>query len=91
MSFLEETNFGHLMIMYGVSEGGKLSIKTNRNDIVGNGVSKYLKVFIKIHFHFIIIEFKLKSNLLENAIKLLFEKYCSESFMLKNRKINIYF
>jgi putative redox protein len=40
------------------------------------------KVFTKINFHFQIIGRGLKSNLVERAIKLSHEKYCSASAML---------
>jgi putative redox protein len=41
------------------------------------------KVFTKIHFHFIVTGRKLKPNLVERAIKLSHEKYCSASIMLE--------
>ena len=41
------------------------------------------KVFTKIHFHFTVRGRQLKPNLVERAIKLSHEKYCSASIMLK--------
>lgn len=41
------------------------------------------KVFISIHFHFIVRGRNLKQNLVERAIKLSHEKYCSASIMLE--------
>jgi len=40
------------------------------------------KVFTKIHFHFTVSGRNLKSNMVERAIKLSHEKYCSASIML---------
>lgn len=40
------------------------------------------KVFTKIHFHFIVTGRNLKPNLVERAITLSHEKYCSASIML---------
>ncbi|MBR7799444.1 OsmC family protein [Undibacterium fentianense] len=40
------------------------------------------KVFTKIHFHFIVTGRNLKANLVERAIALSHEKYCSASIML---------
>lgn len=41
------------------------------------------KVFTKVHFHFTVRGRNLKSNLVERAIKLSHEKYCSASIMLE--------
>ena len=41
------------------------------------------KVFTDIHFHFIVSGKGLKPNLVERAIKLSHEKYCSASIMLE--------
>ena len=41
------------------------------------------KVFTKIHFHFTVTGRNLKANLVERAIKLSHEKYCSASIMLE--------
>jgi putative redox protein len=40
------------------------------------------KVFTKIHFHFLVTGRNLKANLVERAIALSHEKYCSASIML---------
>jgi putative redox protein len=41
------------------------------------------KVFTKIHFHFTVTGRNLKPNLVERAIKLSHDKYCSASIMLE--------
>ena len=41
------------------------------------------KVFTKIHLHFIVTGVDLKPNLVERAVKLSHEKYCSASIMLE--------
>ena len=41
------------------------------------------KVFTSIHFHFTVRGRNLKANLVERAIKLSHEKYCSASIMLE--------
>ena len=41
------------------------------------------KVFTKIHFHFTVRGRNLKANLVERAIKISHEKYCSASIMLE--------
>lgn len=41
------------------------------------------KVFTKIHFHFIVTGINLKPNLVERAVKLSHDKYCSASIMLE--------
>jgi putative redox protein len=40
------------------------------------------KVFTKIHFHFVVTGKELKPEVVERAIKLSAEKYCSASIML---------
>jgi putative redox protein len=51
--------------------------------LVSERAEKDPKVFTKIHFHFIVTGRKLKPNLVERAIKLSHEKYCSASIMLE--------
>jgi putative redox protein len=41
------------------------------------------KVFTKVHFHFTVSGRNLKANLVERAIKLSHEKYCSASIMME--------
>lgn len=41
------------------------------------------KVFTKVHFHFMVRGRNLKSSVVERAIKLSHEKYCSASIMLE--------
>lgn len=45
------------------------------------------KVFTSIHFHFIVRGRNLKHNLVERAIKLSHEKYCSASIMLEKTAV----
>jgi putative redox protein len=45
------------------------------------------KVFTKINFHFIVTGRGLKSNLVERAIALSHEKYCSASIMLEKTAV----
>lgn len=40
------------------------------------------KVFTRIHFHFVVVGRELKADVVERAIKLSAEKYCSASIML---------
>ena len=40
------------------------------------------KVFTKIHYHYIVSGQRLKAEVVERAIKLSADKYCSASFML---------
>jgi putative redox protein len=40
------------------------------------------KVFTKIHFHFVVVGRNIKADVVERAIKLSAEKYCSASIML---------
>ena len=41
------------------------------------------KVFTKVHFHFTVSGRNLKSNVVERAIKLSHDKYCSASIMME--------
>ena len=41
------------------------------------------KVFTKVHFHFTVTGRNLKSNVVERAIKLSHDKYCSASIMME--------
>ncbi|MFZ6872487.1 OsmC family protein [Undibacterium sp. Di27W] len=45
------------------------------------------KVFTKINFHFVVRGRQLKANLVERAIKLSHEKYCSASIMLEKTAV----
>ena len=45
------------------------------------------KVFTKVHFHFTVRGRNLKTNLVERAIKLSHEKYCSASIMMENTAV----
>jgi len=56
--------------------GCDVSLKSDRAE-------KDPKVFTKIHFHFAVRGRNLKENLVERAIKLSHEKYCSASIMLE--------
>ncbi len=65
-----------------------LSLRKNRQDVRGcdvalkaEWVETQSQVFTKIHFHFTMRGRDLKPNLVELAIKLSHEKYCSASIM----------
>src|SRR5215217_7221126 len=67
-----------------------LILRKSRQDVRGCDVTlkseraeKDPKVFTKIHFHFTVRGRNLKANLVERAIKLSHEKYCSASIMLE--------
>jgi len=67
-----------------------LILRKSRQDIRGCDVTLKSeraeadpKVFTKIHFHFTVRGRNLKPNLVERAIKLSHEKYCSASIMLE--------
>jgi putative redox protein len=67
-----------------------LILRKSGQDIRGCDVSlkaeraeKDPKVFTKVHFHFTVRGRELKTNLVERAIKLSHEKYCSASIMLE--------
>jgi putative redox protein len=45
------------------------------------------KVFTKVHFHFTVRGRNLKTNLVERAIKLSHEKYCSASIMMEKTAV----
>jgi putative redox protein len=67
-----------------------LILRKSQQDVRGCDVTlrseraeKDPKVFTKIHFHFTVTGRNLKSNLVERAIKLSHEKYCSASIMLE--------
>jgi putative redox protein len=67
-----------------------LILKKGRQAITGCHVSLTAeraetepKVFTKIHFHFIVRGHNLKKDIVERAIKLSHEKYCSASIMLE--------
>ena len=66
-----------------------LILKRGRQDVSGCEVSLKAdradndpKVFTKIHFHFTVRGKNLKSDVVERAIRLSAEKYCSASIML---------
>ena len=67
-----------------------LILKKSRQDIVSCDVNLTAeraetepKVFTKIHFHFTVHGHDLKKDMVERAIKLSHEKYCSASIMLE--------
>jgi putative redox protein len=57
-------------------EGCDVTLKAERAD-------SEPKVFTKVHFHFTVRGRNLKANVVERAIKLSHEKYCSASIMLE--------
>jgi putative redox protein len=114
MSFIAETESGHLVAMDGAPEGGGrnlaprpmemvlagtggctaydvvLILKRSRQDVTSCELKLSAeraptdpKVFTKIHMHFIVRGRHLKPSLVENAVRLSREKYCSASKMLE--------
>ncbi|MFN0299227.1 MAG: OsmC family protein [Burkholderiales bacterium] len=66
-----------------------LILKRSRQDVAGCHVELEAdradidpKVFTRIHMHFVVRGRNLKPSLVENAIKLSHQKYCSASIML---------
>jgi putative redox protein len=113
MSFVAETESGHLVQMDGAAEGGGrnlaprpmemvllgtggctaydvvLILKRSRQEVTGCEVrleaeraASDPKVFNRIHMHFVVRGRALKRSLVENALRLSHEKYCSASIML---------
>jgi putative redox protein len=113
MSFLAETESGHLAAMDGAPAGGGrnlaprpmelvlagtggctaydvvLILRRSRQEVTGCEVKLSAeraaadpKVFTRIHMHFVVRGKSLKPALVENAIRLSHEKYCSASIML---------
>jgi putative redox protein len=113
MSFVAETDSGHVLVMDGAPEGGGrnlaprpmetvlagtggctaydvvLILKRSKQDITGCEVQVKAtraetdpKVFTHIHLHFVVRGHALRPNLVEHAIRLSHEKYCSASIML---------
>ena len=114
MTFIAETESGHLVAMDGAPEGGGrnlaprpmelvlagtggctaydvvLILKRSRQDVKSCELKLSAeraqtdpKVFTKIHMHFIVRGTGLKPSLVENAVRLSREKYCSASKMLE--------
>jgi putative redox protein len=113
MTFMAETESGHLLWMDGAPEGGGrnlaprpmeavlagtggctaydvvLILKRSRQEVTGCELRMTAeraetdpKVFTRIHLHFIVTGKGLRPNMVENAIRLSHEKYCSASIML---------
>src|SRR5215510_1277885 len=114
MSFIAETESGHIFAMDGAPEGGGrnlaprpmevvlagtggctaydvvLILKRSRQDIASCELKLSAeraqtdpKVFTKIHMHFTVRGRSLKPSLVENAVRLSREKYCSVSNMVE--------
>ena len=113
MSFMAETESGHVVMMDGAPEGGGRNLaprpmetvlagtggctaydvvvilRKSRQDVTGCEVQLKAeraendpKVFTRIHMHFIVRGKGLRANVVEHAIRLSHEKYCSASIML---------
>ena len=114
MSFIVETESGHLVAMDGAPDGGGRNLAPRPMELVlagTGGCTAYdvvmilkrsrqeiascelklsaeraptdPKVFTKLHMHFIVRGKNLKPALVENAVRLSREKYCSASKMLE--------
>src|SRR6266705_3476537 len=97
MSLVAETESGHAFVMDGAPEGGgrNLGPRPMETVLAGTGgctacdvrlsserAETDPKVFTKIHMHFVVRGKDLKPSIVENAIKLSHNKYCSASIML---------
>ncbi len=95
MSFLAETGSNHLVSMDGAPDGGGRNLAPRPMEMVlvgtGGGCEVALtasradadpKVFTQIHMRFTVRGRGLKRNLVEHAVRLSHEKYCSASIML---------
>jgi putative redox protein len=61
---------------------GRQQVSNCEVDIEAERAAEDPKVFTRIHMHFIVSGRELKTELVERAIKLSAEKYCSASIML---------
>ena len=113
MSFMAETESGHVLMMDGAPEGGgrNLAPRPMETVLAGTGgctvydvvailrksgqnvtgcevrleadrAESDPKVFTRIHLHFTVRGKNLRANLVEHAIRLSHQKYCSASIML---------
>ena len=95
MSFVAETGSGHAFVMDGAPEGGGRNLGPRPMETVlagTGGCTAYdveadradtdPKVFTRIHMHFIVRGKELKTSIVESAIKLSHNKYCSATAML---------
>jgi putative redox protein len=113
MSFMAETESGHLLMMDGAPDGGGRNLAPRPMETVlagTGGCSAYdvvvilrksqqevtgcevqlkaeraeadPKVFTRIHMHFVVSGKGLRRNVVEHAIRLSHDKYCSASIML---------
>ena len=118
MSFIAETESGHLVAMDGAPDGGGrnlaprpmelvlagtggctaydvvLILKRSRQEVASCEVRLSAeraqtdpKVFTKIHMHFIVRGTSLKASMVENAVRLSRDKYCSASKMLEKTAV----
>ena len=118
MSFIAETESGHLVAMDGAPDGGGrnlaprpmelvlagtggctaydvvLILKRSRQEVTSCELKLSAeraptdpKVFTKIHMHFIVRGRDLKPSMVENAVRLSRDKYCSASKMLENTAV----
>ena len=94
VSFVAETGSGHALVMDGAPEGGGRNLGPRPMEMVllgTGGCSVELKaeraetdpkIFTRIHMHFVLRGKNLKQSMVESAIKLSHQKYCSASIML---------
>ena len=60
-----------------------------RAEIMAERADEIPSVFTQIRIHFVVTGNKLKDNLVERAVSLSAEKYCSASIMLEKAGVNI--
>jgi putative redox protein len=113
MSFMAETESGHLLMMDGAPDSGGRNLaprpmetvlagtggcsaydvvvilRKSQQDVTGCEVQLKAeraeadpKVFTRIHMHFVVRGKGLRRNVVEHAIRLSHDKYCSASIML---------
>ena len=61
---------------------GRVDVRDCTVDVDAERATEDPKVFTRIHFHFVVTGKNLKAEVVERAIKLSAEKYCSASIML---------
>lgn len=72
-----------------ILQKGKQEISSCVAEISAERVDAIPSVFSKIHLHFIVKGSNLKENVVERAVKLSAEKYCSASIMLGKAGVEI--
>ena len=72
-----------------ILQKGKNRIVNCTTEISAERVDAVPSVFSKIHLHFVVTGYDLKPSVVERAVKLSAEKYCSATIMLGNADVEI--